>query len=231
MHARLLLLAALLLVAFPGRPAEPDDLTLVVRQLRRAPANPVALADLKGRIAGIGDPDREASALAIYCLGQLANENTADALKARDALATRHPGSTHLNLIQFDQLDRHCRLCNGTGQKRLATCAKCSGSRRCLVCGGKGNKSMANNRRIACIACDSSGRCPDCGGTGRQQQPCPECKGRGSVLDQRKIRQVSQAISHGFLKKHDPAGDTPPSDEREYPAEPRKRSREFPEPP
>ena len=72
--------------------------------------------------------------------------------------------------------------------------------------------------------------CPECGGTGRKQQPCPECKGRGSVLDQRKIRQVSQAISHGFLKKHDPAGDTPPSDDRESPAEPRKRSREFPEP-
>ena len=230
MNVRLLILAALLLLVPPGLAAEPDDLTLIVRQVRRAPANPAALTELKGRIAGIGDPDREAAALAIYCLGQLANENTAEALKARDALAMRHPGSVHLNLIQFDQLDRHCRLCNGTGQKRLAVCAKCSGSRRCLVCGGKGHKTMMNNKRIACAACDSSGRCPECGGTGRKQQPCPECKGRGSVLDQRKIRQVSQAISHGFLKKHDPAGDTPPSDDRESPAEPRKRSREFPEP-
>ena len=225
-----LILIALLLAALSGSSAEPDELTLLMRQLRRAPANPVPLAELKGKISGIGDPDREADALAVYCLGQLANENTAEALKARDALATRHPGSAHLKLIQFDQLDRHCRLCNGTGQKRLAVCAKCSGSRRCLVCGGKGYKTMANHRKTACTACDSSGRCPDCGGTGRKQQPCPECNGRGSVLDQRKIRQVSQAVSHGFLKQHDPAGDTPPSDERENPAEPRRRSREFPEP-
>ena len=79
------ILIALLLAAFPGSSAEPDELTLIMRQLRRAPANPVPLAELKGKISGIGDPDREADALAVYCLGQLANENTAEALKAREA--------------------------------------------------------------------------------------------------------------------------------------------------
>ncbi len=230
MRVHLLLLSALLLSATPGPSAGPDELTVLMRQLRRAPANPAPLAELKGLIGRIKDPDQQADALAVYCLGQLANENTAEALKAREALATRHADSAHLMLIRFDQLDRHCRLCNGTGQKRLAACPKCSGSRRCLVCGGRGQKTMANHRKIDCTACNASGRCPDCGGTGRKQEACPECKGRGSVLDQRKIRQVSQAISHGYLKRHDPAGDTPPSGEDEAPAELRRRSREFPEP-
>ena len=224
------IIAALLLFSLPGWSAAPDELTVIIRQLRRAPANPASLADLKGRIAGIGDADREAAALAVYCLGQLANENTAEALKAREALAARHPDSAHLRLIQFDQLDRSCRLCNGVGEKRLAVCGKCSGSRRCLVCGGKGHSEMMNRKKVPCAACGSSGRCPECGGTGRRKAACPECKGRGSVLDQRKIRQVSQAISHDFLKKHDPDGDAPPAEDPEESTSPRRRSREFPEP-
>ena len=198
---RLTVLALAIVTLLPlVRAAEKDPIQECFRSLRREPGNPVALEELKRRLPAITDPAARETALATCALGLLHNENTPEAEKALKALNTQFPASPHLTLLRFDELDRQCRRCDGRKTTLTANCVKCLGGRRCLVCDGRGFQKILNQKRVDCSACTATGRCPLCKGVGRTPEPCKECRGRGSILDHRKVRQTAVGILHEYLK-------------------------------
>jgi hypothetical protein len=209
MNRRLLL--ALVLLALqgvclkPALTAEADISNLeLLKLLRRHPGNPVYLDDLIKRMPAITDPAEREVSLAVCALGLLQNEKTPEAIRALNGLASQFPNSPYLKLIQFDELNRVCRRCDGGKTTRSEICPKCNGGRRCLVCGGRGTQIVLNDRRVQCSACGGSGRCLVCKGSGRLVEPCRDCNGRGANLDQRKIRQTAQGILLTHLKAQAP---------------------------
>ncbi|MBI5250097.1 MAG: J domain-containing protein [Desulfomonile tiedjei] len=82
-----------------------------------------------------------------------------------DFLTAIDGGTTRVTL----QTSRPCPRCSGTG--RVSTGSEAV----CRTCGGTGQT------RVAQGPYNFSQTCPDCGGTGRSGEPCPECRGAGSV--------------------------------------------------
>jgi len=195
------ILGLLVLFAASSFAAHAGDLTEILRKLRREPANPLYQAELKAALPTLTDTNEQQLAVTIYGLGRLLNDDFVGAQKAQDTLFQRFPGSPYLDSFNFENLASPCNPCNGEGEKRAALCDRCKGGRRCVACGGKGRLVLIpgkNAHTTFCPDCGGTGRCRNCNGTGRKDANCAVCKGRGLVLNDRKIRQTLT----GLLEPH-----------------------------
>lgn len=199
--------AALLLLCCPLLSAPADDLPQVLRRLYREPGNPVVQEQLKQLLPGIAGSNDQQIAVTAYGLGRLLNDDLAGAQAARDSLARHFPGSPLLERFNFDSLTSPCHRCNGQGETRAASCDRCKGGRRCVACGGKARLVLIpgkNARETFCPDCGGTGRCRNCNGTGRKNADCGVCKGRGLVLNDRKIRQTARGILDPYRGGNEP---------------------------
>ena len=89
--------------------------------------------------------------------------------------------------------DEQCDVCNGTGAKPGTS------AETCKVCGGRGTVTTMQNTILGSF--QSSRTCDNCGGTGKViSSPCTECKGRGTVKKQRKIKvSIPAGIDNGQM--------------------------------
>lgn len=87
--------------------------------------------------------------------------------------------------------DEQCDTCKGTGSKPGTS------AETCKVCGGKGTITTMQNTIFGSF--QSSRTCDNCGGTGKViSSPCTECKGRGTVKKQRRIKvSIPAGIDNG----------------------------------
>lgn len=85
--------------------------------------------------------------------------------------------------------DEQCTTCSGTG------CKPGTSKVTCDVCGGSGQV------REGSMFMQRIRTCEHCGGTGeRVQDPCNECKGRGTIRKQRKIKvSIPAGIDNGQI--------------------------------
>lgn len=204
--------ALLLLLLVPPATLRADDLTETLRKMRREPANPVYQEELRTLLPTLSNSNDQQLAVTVYGLGRLLNDDLVGAQKAHDTLAQRFPVSPYLDCFNFDSLASPCHRCNGDGENRAALCDRCKGGRRCVACGGKsrlvlipGKKNNAHT--TFCPDCGGTGRCRNCNGTGRKNADCAVCKGRGLVLNDRKIRQTATGLLDPYRGRNEPAGD------------------------
>lgn len=89
--------------------------------------------------------------------------------------------------------DEQCDVCKGTGSKPGTS------TETCKVCGGRGTVTTMQNTILGSF--QSSRTCDNCGGTGKViSSPCTECKGRGTVKKQRKIKvSIPAGIDNGQM--------------------------------
>lgn len=87
--------------------------------------------------------------------------------------------------------DEQCDTCKGTGSKPGTS------AETCKVCGGRGTIATMQNTIFGSF--QSSRTCDNCGGTGKViSSPCTECKGRGTVKKQRRIKvSIPAGIDNG----------------------------------
>lgn len=87
--------------------------------------------------------------------------------------------------------DEQCDVCKGTGSKPGTS------AETCKVCGGRGTITTMQNTILGSF--QSSRTCDNCGGTGKViSSPCTECKGRGTVKKQRRIKvSIPAGIDNG----------------------------------
>lgn len=87
--------------------------------------------------------------------------------------------------------EEQCETCKGSG------CKPGTSPETCRVCGGKGQIRTVQNTILGQI--QSTRTCDACGGTGTKiTNPCPECKGNGTVRKQRKIKfGIPEGIDNG----------------------------------
>ncbi len=87
--------------------------------------------------------------------------------------------------------DEQCDTCKGTGSKPGTS------AETCKVCGGRGTITTMQNTILGSF--QSSRTCDNCGGTGKViSSPCTECKGRGTVKKQRRIKvSIPAGIDNG----------------------------------
>ena len=87
--------------------------------------------------------------------------------------------------------EEQCETCKGSG------CRPGTSPETCRVCGGKGQIRTVQNTILGQI--QSTRTCDACGGTGTKiTNPCPECKGNGTVRKQRKIKfGIPEGIDNG----------------------------------
>ena len=87
--------------------------------------------------------------------------------------------------------DEQCDTCEGTGSKPGTS------AETCKVCGGRGTITTMQNTIFGSF--QSSRTCDNCGGTGKViSSPCTECKGRGTVKKQRRIKvSIPAGIDNG----------------------------------
>ena len=89
--------------------------------------------------------------------------------------------------------EESCATCKGTGAKPGTSPEKCK------VCGGTGSVRVTQNTILGKM--QSVRTCDACGGTGEViSDPCPDCKGRGSVRKQRRIKvSIPAGIDNGQI--------------------------------
>lgn len=89
--------------------------------------------------------------------------------------------------------DEQCGTCHGTGAKPGTS------PETCKVCGGTGSVKVTQNTILGRM--QSVRTCDTCGGTGKViSEPCLECKGRGSVKKQRRIKvSIPAGIDNGQI--------------------------------
>ena len=89
--------------------------------------------------------------------------------------------------------EESCSTCKGSGSKPGTS------PETCKVCGGSGSIRVTQNTILGKM--QSVRTCDNCGGTGKViTNPCPDCKGRGSVKKQRKIKvSVPAGIDNGQI--------------------------------
>lgn len=89
--------------------------------------------------------------------------------------------------------EEQCDTCHGTRCKPGTTTKTCS------VCGGSGQVKVTSNMAFGLFS--SVRTCDNCGGTGVEvPNPCPDCKGRGTVRKQRKIKvSIPAGIDNGQI--------------------------------
>lgn len=87
--------------------------------------------------------------------------------------------------------EEQCDTCKGSG------CKPGTSTETCRVCNGTGQERTIRNSFLGQI--QSTRVCTACGGTGRIiNNPCQECKGRGTVRKQRKIQfNIPEGIDNG----------------------------------
>lgn len=87
--------------------------------------------------------------------------------------------------------DEQCDTCKGTGSKPGTS------AETCKVCGGRGTIATMQNTIFGSF--QSSRTCDNCGGTGKViSSPCTECKGRGTIKKQRRIKvSIPAGIDNG----------------------------------
>lgn len=202
----LILTAALFSMAPVAAVADANE---VFRHLWMEPGNPVFQEDLKRLLPSITDTNELQLALAVHVLGRLRNEDMAGAQTARDALAKRFPGNPYLDTLTLSKLGTACHRCNGDGSAKVERCDRCSGTRRCVACAGKGRLWTTKDHSSVCPDCSGNGHCRICNGSGRTEGDCGVCKGRGVVLDMRKI---SQSV-RGLLVRYRGRDGMPESDD------------------
>jgi hypothetical protein len=79
-----------------------------------------------------------------------------------------------------------CFRCNGTGKIVQSSCNACSGTGRCSVCDGRGQKRSGlkgSSGMVGCNTCRATGKCRTCNGSGSttSAEPCPTCNGTGKI--------------------------------------------------
>ena len=89
--------------------------------------------------------------------------------------------------------EEQCGTCKGSGSKPGIS------PETCKVCGGSGSVKVTQNTILGKM--QSVRTCDNCGGTGKViTNPCPDCKGRGSVKKQRKIKiSIPAGIDNGQI--------------------------------
>lgn len=108
-------------------------------------------------------------------------------------------------IVRF-QRNRPCPACRGTGAKPGTT------PRSCKTCGGSGEKVL--QRRRARMSIRQITICPDCGGRGSViDTPCPECAGRGQATQNERLKvTIPAGIEDGVVLRvagHGRASDDP----------------------
>lgn len=87
--------------------------------------------------------------------------------------------------------EEQCDTCKGSG------CKPGTSPENCRVCGGSGQVRSTQNTILGSFSTVRT--CDHCGGTGKIiSNPCNECKGRGTVRKQRKIKiSIPEGIDNG----------------------------------
>lgn len=78
---------------------------------------------------------------------------------------------------------KECNHCRGGKARR--PCTRCDGDGKCNACRGRG---LFGNfpAPVKCGSCDGTGCCPVCNGRGNIPVDCPNCGGKGRVVDSEK---------------------------------------------
>ena len=94
-----------------------------------------------------------------------------------------------------------CSACKGTGAKE-------GGLKECKACRGSGQRVI--EQRSGSTLFRQIAVCPDCNGKGREvTNPCDDCKGRGSVEDEREIHiSIPRGADSGYAMKIEGEGAT-----------------------
>jgi hypothetical protein len=89
-------------------------------------------------------------------------------------------------ILNIEKYLKPCDECERSGRIEKE-CASCEGGGKCVECEGTGEVSNESRRfKIPCKTCREDGKCKLCGGDGEQNILCPDCRGRGRIMERQR---------------------------------------------